>query len=873
MKKLILIFLVLAYCAEAQNLRTIRKRAKKTVTVSTETESTTTYFVKNGGNDALSGRSDANAWATISKVNSTSFSAGDTVSLKCGSTWEEQITVGQSGNEGTPIVFTSYGSGALPIIDGAKVYTTWIRNGNVWASPCTESVKNLFVDGVQWVKARYPNLDINPRNTTSPILGYIPVATTNEHTTVTATLINQASGYWTGATIHLRHTYAYDNETVTGYDGTTLTFTSTQFHINVADGFYLDNIKAALDTAKEYFCDEVNDSLYIYSTTSPSGHVVQGSYIDYGIYGNAISNVTVNGIEFKKQASSAINFPGTNSGITVRNCRISQAWGRGINIPNTTTKDTVQYNYIWGCNDVAIQMYYATYYDVSYDTILSSGMVQGYTDQGYSILIAAGTNGSIKYNYIDSTGYCAIYPHSNTTIYGNVIKNSVMCLGDGGAIYVSAGQDMIIRKNMIYDSWGNSKGTGLWTESSTWWTYIGGEGIYLDAYPSPMTARIVVDGNTIVRAGSRAIKIGAGDTSITVCNNNIFAGGKNSDGAHIMLCPDYNFPGYTNNKVYHNSVFDTSNTPVMQIYQLNTYDYYRPPGVIDSNWYASSQNVRFDHFTQTPSNEYFYSLADWRTFTNHEKYSRGLYRAFDGSRDSVVLFTNNTGTTTNTELTGDWRDTAGTIVSSPLSLPAYSSAFLIKDKGEGIYTYLNDTIVVDANDTESEDTYEYLGAGQIGKGASSVYQTGLRFKCEVPPGAIIDTVLIHVTFGGQTGWATDICNIQISLNAQAPIFVEGHSHTVATHLATLSTAIEWSGFTPNNDVAGTTPNLASQVQSVIDLGGYAENNYIGFCLSAKTPTTNHNFQLYDYSQSAAKAAWIHIVYHYLTLNLYFLICR
>jgi hypothetical protein len=89
LKKLILIFLVLAYCAEAQNLRTIRKRAKKTVTVSTETESTTTYFVKNGGNDALSGRSDANAWATISKVNSTSFSAGDTVSLKCGSTWEE----------------------------------------------------------------------------------------------------------------------------------------------------------------------------------------------------------------------------------------------------------------------------------------------------------------------------------------------------------------------------------------------------------------------------------------------------------------------------------------------------------------------------------------------------------------------------------------------------------------------------------------------------------------------------------------------------------------------------------------------------------------------------------------------------------------
>jgi hypothetical protein len=44
------------------------------------------YFVKNGGSDAADGLSDANAWANISKVNSTAFSAGDTINFRRGST-------------------------------------------------------------------------------------------------------------------------------------------------------------------------------------------------------------------------------------------------------------------------------------------------------------------------------------------------------------------------------------------------------------------------------------------------------------------------------------------------------------------------------------------------------------------------------------------------------------------------------------------------------------------------------------------------------------------------------------------------------------------------------------------------------------------
>jgi len=83
------------------------------------------YFVKNAGDDAKDGLSDANAWKTISKVNGSSFSAGDTISFNKGDSWREQLTVPSSGSSGSEITFQAYGSGADPIIDGSDLVATW----------------------------------------------------------------------------------------------------------------------------------------------------------------------------------------------------------------------------------------------------------------------------------------------------------------------------------------------------------------------------------------------------------------------------------------------------------------------------------------------------------------------------------------------------------------------------------------------------------------------------------------------------------------------------------------------------------------------------------------------------------------------------
>ena len=70
-----------------------------------------TYYVKTGGNDSLDGKSDGQAWATTSKVEST-VTNGDTVYFRSQDTWS---------SSGTPLVLnatagvtydgSTYGSG------------------------------------------------------------------------------------------------------------------------------------------------------------------------------------------------------------------------------------------------------------------------------------------------------------------------------------------------------------------------------------------------------------------------------------------------------------------------------------------------------------------------------------------------------------------------------------------------------------------------------------------------------------------------------------------------------------------------------------------------------------------------------------------
>jgi hypothetical protein len=78
----------------------------------------TSYYVSAVGADGNSGTSPGAPWLTISKVNGTSFSAGDVVSFRGGDTFAGTLIPPTGGVSGRPIVFTSYGTGRAVINGG-----------------------------------------------------------------------------------------------------------------------------------------------------------------------------------------------------------------------------------------------------------------------------------------------------------------------------------------------------------------------------------------------------------------------------------------------------------------------------------------------------------------------------------------------------------------------------------------------------------------------------------------------------------------------------------------------------------------------------------------------------------------------------------
>jgi Right handed beta helix region len=76
----------------------------------------TTYYVSPTGSNSANGTSTGTAWQTVSKVNGSSFSAGDSILFQGGQTFSgTTLTVPSSGTAVSPITFGSYGTGNATI--------------------------------------------------------------------------------------------------------------------------------------------------------------------------------------------------------------------------------------------------------------------------------------------------------------------------------------------------------------------------------------------------------------------------------------------------------------------------------------------------------------------------------------------------------------------------------------------------------------------------------------------------------------------------------------------------------------------------------------------------------------------------------------
>jgi len=92
----------------------------------------TDYYVDNvDGNDANSGTSPEQAWASLGPVNSTTFSAGDRIFFKAGTGYTGRLYPQGSGTEGSPIVIDMYGEGNKPCIDANGLFAEAVLLYNI----------------------------------------------------------------------------------------------------------------------------------------------------------------------------------------------------------------------------------------------------------------------------------------------------------------------------------------------------------------------------------------------------------------------------------------------------------------------------------------------------------------------------------------------------------------------------------------------------------------------------------------------------------------------------------------------------------------------------------------------------------------------
>ena len=88
------------------------------------------YFVSPDGDDDKSGLSIKDAWKSLDKVNGVTFEPGDQVLFETGGVWKGQLQPQGSGEEGKPIVLSSYGDKGRPVINIGRAEGAGIRLTN-----------------------------------------------------------------------------------------------------------------------------------------------------------------------------------------------------------------------------------------------------------------------------------------------------------------------------------------------------------------------------------------------------------------------------------------------------------------------------------------------------------------------------------------------------------------------------------------------------------------------------------------------------------------------------------------------------------------------------------------------------------------------
>ncbi|HZX58924.1 MAG TPA: right-handed parallel beta-helix repeat-containing protein, partial [Mucilaginibacter sp.] len=297
------------------------------------------YYFAASGNDAYTttqAQSKATPWQSITKLNSffVNIKPGDSILFKCGDTFVGSISVTKPGALGKPIVFSSWGTGAKPIISGQVPSGAWVNmGGGIYEAPVPlagATVNVVTLNGVAQPIGRYPNAN-------TPNAGYLNIDSHTGDAQVVSSQLNTAVN-WAGADIVFRKNHwVITKGTVVSNTATVVNFSEVSVYQPMNNwGFFFQNNPNTLDQYGEWYYDPVNKMIMMYfgAATPVTGSVKVSGY-DYLINVSVQSYITVKGLTFFGSNNHAINIF-TSNNFTISNCNFISCGVDGI-YSNVTT--------------------------------------------------------------------------------------------------------------------------------------------------------------------------------------------------------------------------------------------------------------------------------------------------------------------------------------------------------------------------------------------------------------------------------------------------------------------------------------------------------------------------------------------------------
>jgi hypothetical protein len=276
------------------------------------------YFSSSTGDDTrtnIQARNPATPWKTISKLNSyfSSLTAGDSVLFKKGDVFTGTITPTLSGTLTNPIIISSYGSGAKPIIDGFQTISGWTNEGSgIYSKAVTvQSIPNMVtVNGINTPLGRYPNT------------GYLTISSPVGNTKINGSTLNSAIVDWTGAELVIRKNHwIIDRGKISNHSGQTLTYSGTSGYIGLSGyGFFLQNDLKCLTNLGEWAF--ISGKLYMYfGSDNPDSYTVKVSTIDKLVSISSKNYLKFNNLQLQGSNKASVSLSSSNY-ITFTNCDI-----------------------------------------------------------------------------------------------------------------------------------------------------------------------------------------------------------------------------------------------------------------------------------------------------------------------------------------------------------------------------------------------------------------------------------------------------------------------------------------------------------------------------------------------------------------------